>query len=119
MSFLNNSINESGDYSIDKIETFINNKVNFNVYKRNWSQLELIYKKHKLKEFMEHIFQKYNNISENYKNTLHEKLTKILTKSQYNKLFKYDKELTELTSIKCLIFNDNSISIDDKLLNIR
>ena len=115
MSFLNNSINESSDYSIDKIETFINNKVTFNVYKRNWSQLELIYKKHKLKEFMENIFQDYN-ISENNKITLHEKLNKILTKSQYNKLFKYDKELTQLTSIKCLILNDNSILIDEKVL---
>ena len=67
MSFLNTTINESSDYSIDKIETFINNKVTFNVYKRNWSQLESIYKKHKLKEYMETIFQEYDNISEKNK----------------------------------------------------
>ena len=62
MDLLNKKIIEPSqnyDKSILKIEEVLNN-ITFNIYKRNWSQLELKYKKEKINEFIETNCDEYN-----------------------------------------------------------
>lgn len=107
MDLLNKKAQETNlnyDKSILKIEEVLNN-MSFNIYKRNWSQLELKYKKEKINEFIETNCNEYN--IEN-RDELLDIIIKIVSKQKNNKLFKYNKEDCKLVEIKGLKFENNS-----------
>ena len=79
--------NSSLDNFIDKLE--------FNIYERNWSQLELKFRKNRVNRYLQ-----TNNIV--YKDEIIEELVPFLKKDKYNKYFKYDKKTGNLLEIKCL-----------------
>jgi len=104
-------IEEKPDFniSIDKIETFMGN-ITLNIFNRPWSQLEIKYKKQKIKEYINEKCSEHSlSIDDN--NTMLDVLFKLIKKSNTTKYFKYDKENSKILNIKIISFKNNSYTI--------
>ena len=102
----NNNLDKSR-CSIDKIESFMNNKI-VNMYSRNWSKLEYKLKINKINEFVEEVYLKYN-FSDLKKSELKSFLDLQLKKGKLNKINEivYDKVENKILEVKKLkIEND-------------
>mgnify|MGYP006439185577 FL=1 len=113
MTFLeqyNDNENVSYNNSTNKIETFLNN-LNYNIYKRSWNRLEYKYKKEKVMDYITTNCEKHT-IPVVRKEELFIYMDKLIKKTKFNKFFKYDKEICEITSIKFMEFIDGDYIIN-------